>query len=87
MKYCIDIETNGLLNELNTIHCIVAKNIDTGEITKSYGNDIKSFCKQLEKAELLIGHNVLAFDIPASFIGKVLNILLAFNIDLNISLV
>ena len=65
MKYCIDIETNGLLKELNTIHCIVAKNIETGEITKSYGEDIKDFCKKLEKAELLIGHNIYAFDIPA----------------------
>ena len=44
MRYCFDIESNGLLNETTKIHCIVLKD--------------------LEKAELIVGHNIIKFDIP-----------------------
>ena len=31
-KYCFDIETNGLLETVTTLHCVVLKDIDTKEI-------------------------------------------------------
>tara|TARA_B100001250_G_scaffold411815_1_gene441385 strand:+ start:1803 stop:3539 length:1737 start_codon:yes stop_codon:yes gene_type:complete len=71
MRYCIDIETNGLLDTLNTVHCIVLKDIDSGKVTSCHG-DIGSFIKVIEEADLLIGHNLMAFDLPA--MKKVLNL-------------
>ena len=40
MKYVFDIETDGFLNQCTKVHCIVLKNIDTGEILK-YDNEFK----------------------------------------------
>ena len=61
MRYVFDIETNGFLNECDTTHCIVLKDIDTHEIHKL---DNKAAIKKLQEAELLIGHNIIKFDIP-----------------------
>ena len=60
-----DIETNGLLDELTTIHCICAKNVETGQ-TWSYGpDDIDKGLALLEAASSIGGHNIITFDIPA----------------------
>ena len=32
MIFLVDIETNGLLDEGDTIHCLVVKDLDTGQI-------------------------------------------------------
>ena len=32
MKYVFDLESNGLYNEVSTIHCIVLKDIETNKI-------------------------------------------------------
>ncbi len=61
MRYIFDIETNGFLNVCDTVHCIVLKNIDTGEILTPSNQEA---VKLLENAELLIGHNIIKFDIP-----------------------
>jgi DNA polymerase-1 len=61
MRYVFDIETDGFLNECSKIHCIVLKDIDTNEV---FTLDNKSAIKKLEEAELLIGHNIIKFDIP-----------------------
>ena len=60
-KYCFDIETDNLLEECTKIHCIVLKNIDTEEVlTLSTDEAID----KLTNAELIIGHNIIKFDIP-----------------------
>ena len=65
MRLVFDIETNGLLPELTTIHCIAFKNIDTNEI-KSFGPEgVEDALLFLSKATELIGHNIINFDIPA----------------------
>jgi len=65
MRLVFDIETNGLLPELTTIHCIAFKNIDTNEI-KSFGpKGVEDALLFLSKATELIGHNIINFDIPA----------------------
>lgn len=61
MKYCFDIESNGLLKETTKIHCIVSKDIDTGEV---YTESVPKALERLENAELIIGHNIIKFDIP-----------------------
>ena len=37
-SYVFDIETNGLLDDVSQLHCLVLKDIDTNEIT-SYTRD------------------------------------------------
>ena len=32
MRWTMDIETDGLLWELSKVHCLVLRNVDTGEI-------------------------------------------------------
>ena len=61
MKYVFDIETDGFLNQCTKIHCIVLKNIDTNEILKL---DNDKAVEELEKADLIVGHNIIKFDIP-----------------------
>ena len=61
MKYCFDIETDGFLNQCTKVHCIVLKNIDTNEILKL---DNETAIKELEQADLIVGHNIIKFDIP-----------------------
>ena len=61
MRYCFDIETDGFLHEATQIHCIVLKDIDTGEVFVLRKDESLS---KLEQAELIIGHNVIKFDLP-----------------------
>ena len=63
-----DIETNGLIPELDRLHCLVVKNLDTGEVysASSENFDIKDTLSwHLMNADVLVGHNILKFDIPA----------------------
>jgi len=63
MNLVFDIETNGLQN-CNTIWCIVAYDVDT-EILYSFGHkEIDEGLELLSKANKLIGHNIIGFDIP-----------------------
>lgn len=64
MKLLFDIETDGLLDDLTKIHCIVITDIEkkqTYTYTESFG---KAFMK-LYEADYLIGHNIIGYDIPA----------------------
>ena len=60
--YVFDIEANGL--QPTEIFCLVAMDTETGK-TYEYGPDkIKEGIKLLQKANKLIGHNILGYDIP-----------------------
>ncbi|AXH71534.1 DNA polymerase [Pelagibacter phage HTVC201P] len=79
MRYVFDIETNGFLHSCDKVHCIVLKDIDTGEILTP---DNETAIKKLEEADLIIGHNIIKFDIPvleklysATFKGKIFDTL------------
>lgn len=61
MRYCFDIETDGLLDKVTKIHCIVLKNIDTNEVT--HLPNYQALLK-LEQADLIIGHNIIKYDLP-----------------------
>ena len=61
MKYVFDIETDGFLNQCTKVHCIVLKDIDTNEIIKLNNEEA---IKKLEQADLIIGHNIIKFDMP-----------------------
>lgn len=65
-----DIETNGLLKQTNKVHSIVLQDIDTKEMFSATNHDykgrilIEEALERLQTAELIVGHNVLTFDIP-----------------------
>ena len=55
-----DLETNGLLEELNTVHSLVIKDHDTNEVF-SYGpNEISNGLDKLQSADKIVGHNILS---------------------------
>ena len=65
MRLVFDIETNGLLNDVSLIHTIVAKDLDTQKVYQFRPHEIDLGVEMLMQAELLIGHNVIGYDIPA----------------------
>ena len=71
MRLVFDLEGNGLLvrtpeaGPVDRIHCIVAKDIDTREVFKFRPEDCPSGAKLLMNAALLIGHNIIGYDLLA----------------------
>ena len=65
MQYVFDIETNGLLDQLTKIHCLVIKDINTEEVYSFRPDKVEEGLKLLSNAKELIGHNIIKFDIPA----------------------
>jgi DNA polymerase-1 len=69
MRLLFDIETNGLPRKgLDHIHCIVAKDIDSGDVFRfndtGSSNSVTNGITLLQEADVLIGHNIVGFDIP-----------------------
>jgi DNA polymerase-1 len=73
MRICYDIEASGLVNyELDNkgnmktvadrIHCIVAQNVDTGQVWKFRPDEIAEAVELLKQATVLIGHNIIGYD-------------------------
>ena len=66
MRLVFDIETNGFLDELTTIHCLALMNADDSKQTWVYGpGDIADGLERLSQATEIIGHNIISFDLPA----------------------
>ena len=64
-RYAIDIETNGLLDELDRVHCMVIVDLDTGEVDSFRQEEVRSGLDMLSRASLIVAHNAIGFDIPA----------------------
>ena len=62
MNLVFDIETDGL--NASVIWCIVAKDIDTNQIYSFSPSNIEEGIELLARSKILIGHNILGFDIP-----------------------
>jgi DNA polymerase I-like protein with 3'-5' exonuclease and polymerase domains len=59
-----DIETNGLYDQVETIFCVVIYDINKQQ-TFTYGPDcIAGALAHLATADVLIGHNIIFYDIP-----------------------
>jgi len=56
----IDIETNGLLDTMDKVHCAVAKDYLTGEVWEYAPTQIEEFARSLE-GQTVIGHNIIAW--------------------------
>jgi DNA polymerase I-like protein with 3'-5' exonuclease and polymerase domains len=62
--YVLDLETDGLYDEVTTIHCLVLHDLNRDQ-TFTYGPDsIAAGLEHLATADVLIGQNILFFDIP-----------------------
>ena len=78
MRLVYDIETNGLTPD--KIHCLVAIDLDTEKVYKFADEDIylpgiMDGIRFLQKADLIVGHNIISFD---NYWIKQL-----YNVDLN----
>lgn len=72
-----DIETNGFLDVLDTIHCLHILDRTTGKRMRFSGGryadgsparrdgSIEDGLRLLQEAEVICGHNIISFDIPA----------------------
>jgi hypothetical protein len=67
-SYLFDIESTGLLRCGSTIHCIVARDLDDPDTPQVFDykpeRAVIQGLKTLEKADLLVGHNIINYDIP-----------------------
>jgi hypothetical protein len=69
-RLVFDIEANGLLKEMTSVHCFCIKNIDTGEATSLYessltsNNILETILKYPTESVEVIGHNIISFDLP-----------------------
>ena len=65
MKLILYIETNGFLDVLDKIHCMVFRDVDTQKVYSYNPDQINEGLNLLKKATLIIGHSVMGFDLPA----------------------
>jgi len=69
MRLVLDLESNGLLPEMDTIHCIVLRDLDTGNIISCADqpgyHSLETALDFIKEATLIVGHNVIKFDLPA----------------------
>ena len=62
-RYVFDLETNGLLGMVSRVHCAVLYDLDTHELIGFRPNELGKFLKRYRSATLLIGHNIIGFDV------------------------
>ena len=69
LRYVMDCETNGLVHELDKVHSLVLRDVDTGDVISCADKEgYEPICNGihlLENADLIIGHNIINFDFRA----------------------
>ena len=65
-----DIETNGIedftnLSDLHTVHCMSVYDPVAAKMITFSGEGVREGCNMLSKADKIVGHNIIGFDIPA----------------------
>lgn len=64
MRLLFDLETDNLLDDVTTIWCMVARDIDTDEEYVFGPTEIDKGLTLLRSATLLAGHNICQYDLP-----------------------
>jgi len=64
-RLVFDIETDGLLDTITKIHCIHVYDIDQDKMIHYNPGMVNRGLWKLAQADVLIGHNICGFDIPA----------------------
>lgn len=63
--WVVDCETNGLLDTVSEVHCVVARCPATGEVRQANGTRIDALLEWLSaNAGVMVGHNIISFDLP-----------------------
>jgi DNA polymerase I-like protein with 3'-5' exonuclease and polymerase domains len=69
MRLVVDLESNGLLPKMDTIHCIVLRDLDTDNVISCADqpgyHSLETALDFIREAKLLVGHNIIKFDLPA----------------------
>jgi DNA polymerase I-like protein with 3'-5' exonuclease and polymerase domains len=70
LRLLFDIETNGLPRQgMTHLHCLVVKDLDNGDTYRfndtGSADSITNGVNLLASADVLVGHNIVGFDIPA----------------------
>jgi DNA polymerase I-like protein with 3'-5' exonuclease and polymerase domains len=64
-----DLESNGLLDTMTRVHCLVIRDFERRKTLRFRRNDLEDTIDEgldlLENAETVVGHNIIHFDIPA----------------------
>ena len=63
-RLVFDIETDGLLEAVTRVHCVVVADLDSGRIDEYGPDQIDAALTRLSEATYLTGHNILSFDLP-----------------------
>ena len=82
MELVFDIEANGLSEvvinkrinpEVTRVWCMVAKDIHTGKVYKFREDEMHEGVALLRRADTIIGHNIIMYDIPVleRFYGEI----------------
>ena len=62
-RIAFDLESNGFLDDVTTVHCICTEDLDSGK-QRAFGPfDIDKGLDYLMKADEILGHNILAYDL------------------------
>ena len=72
MTRVFDLEANGLLHDATKIHCIAIYDSETKETTsyndecpgKGMSEPVVRAIQFLEQADYIVGHNIIAYDLP-----------------------
>lgn len=70
MRLAFDIETDGFLEVMTRVHSLCIEDVDSGETWSccdqpGYKHNVQYGLDLLMKADTVIGHNIIKFDIPA----------------------
>ena len=63
MKLIFEIEADHLLEQVTKVWCIVARDVDTGQIYTFDPDEIEQGLDLLGKADCLVGHNIIDYDL------------------------
>lgn len=68
---------------MSLVHCVVIQDVETGEVFKYRPNEIPKALEKLQEADVLVGQNIIGYDLPAlkllydfEFKGKLLDTLI-----------
>lgn len=59
-----DIEANGFLDVATKIHCFVFSDLQKKTVRKFYPHELQKAVSFMEKCDVLIGHNIIEYDLP-----------------------
>lgn len=64
LVFVFDIEANGLLHQADRVHCGVVSDLKGKDVCKYRPHQIKDLLAKLSEADVLIGHNIISYDLP-----------------------